>query len=168
VGRAPLGVTLRLLDSAGAPVPPGQTGRIFVGSDLQSATYTGGGGKEVVDGLLSSGDIGHVDRHGRLFIDGRDDDMIISGGENVFPAEIEHLLGGHPDIAEAAVVGVDDAEFGQRLRAYVVPLPGSRLSESAVRAYVRANLARYKVPRDVVFTEALPRNPAGKVLKREL
>ena len=168
VGRAPFGVTVRLFDAHGRPVRPGEVGRIFVGSGFQSTGYTGGGGKEVIDGLLSSGDVGHFDRHGRLFIDGRDDDMIISGGENVFPAEIEHLLGSHEGIVEAAVIGVADPEFGQRLRAYVVASPGSRLDEDAVRTFVRDNLARHKVPREVVFADALPRNPTGKVLKREL
>jgi fatty-acyl-CoA synthase len=94
--------------------------------------------------------------------------MIVSGGENVFPAEVEELLNGHPDIAEAAAIGVPDEKFGQRLRAFVVRRAGAELSEDDVRAHVRDNLARYKVPREVVFVEELPRNPTGKVLKKEL
>jgi fatty-acyl-CoA synthase len=168
VGRPPLGVTVRVLDARGAPVRRGQVGRIFVGNGLQFAGYTGGGGKQVVDGLMDSGDIGHFDEGGRLFVDGRDDDMIVSGGENVFPGEVEELLAAHDSVVEAAVIGVPDAEFGQRLRAYVVRSPGAALDVDAVREYVRANVARYKVPRDVVFVDALPRNPTGKVVKSDL
>lgn len=168
VGRAPQGTTIKILDADGNDVPPGQPGRIFVGSSIQFAGYTGGGGKEQVAGLMSTGDVGHVDAAGRLFVDGRDDDMIVSGGENVFPAEIEELLAGRPDVAEAAVLGIDDPQFGTRLRAYVVRSPGARTDTEELRQYVRDNLARYKVPREVVFLDALPRNPAGKVVKRDL
>ena len=117
---------------------------------------------------MSTGDVGHLDAHGRLFVDGRDDDMIVSGGENVYPREVEDLLAGHPEIIEAAVVGIDDLDFGQRLRAYVVRTTESSITEDGVRGYVRDHLARYKVPRDVVFLDALPRNPTGKVLNRAL
>jgi fatty-acyl-CoA synthase len=130
--------------------------------------YTGGGGKEIVRGLMSTGDVGHLDANGRLFVDGRDDEMIVSGGENVFPREVEDLLADHAAIEEAAVVGVPDQEFGQRLKAFVVRRNGEQLSEEAVKGYVKANLARYKVPREVVFLVQLPRNATGKVLKREL
>ncbi|HEY7048070.1 MAG TPA: acyl-CoA synthetase [Jatrophihabitantaceae bacterium] len=168
VGRPPVGVTVKLFDEHGVPVPRGEVGRIFVGNSFQFAGYTGGGSKEVVEGLMSSGDLGHFDKHGRLFIDGRDDDMIVSGGENVFPREVEELLESHDDVVEAAVIGVDDPDFGQRLRAYVVRADVAELDEDGVRDFVKANLARYKVPRDVVFVDSLPRNPTGKVLKREL
>jgi len=117
---------------------------------------------------MSSGDVGHFDEKGRLFVDGRDDDMIVSGGENVFPQEVEDLLAGHEKIAEAAVFGVDDEEFGQRLKAVVVTKGGGKLSEDEVKKYVKSNLAGYKVPRDVEFMDELPRNATGKVLKREL
>ncbi len=130
--------------------------------------YTGGGGKDVIDGLLSSGDVGHLDEDGRLFIDGRDDDMIVSGGENVFPGEVEDLLAGHEAIAEAAVFGVEDDEFGQRLAAVVVVRGQRELSEDEVKRFVKSNLAGYKVPRDVRFVDELPRTSTGKVLKREL
>ncbi|WP_067828546.1 acyl-CoA synthetase [Nocardia inohanensis] len=168
VGRPPLGVTVKLLDDAGNEVPQGVTGRIFVRNTIPFEGYTGGGGKEIIDSLMASGDVGHFDAAGRLFVDGRDDDMIVSGGENVFPGEIEELLSAHEAIVEAAVLGVPDPEFGQRLAAFVVPAPGAELTEDSVKQYVRAHLARYKTPRDVILLDTLPRNPAGKVLKREL
>jgi fatty-acyl-CoA synthase len=117
---------------------------------------------------MSTGDVGHFDADGRLFVDGRDDDMIVSGGENLFPGEIEELLITHGAIEEAAVIGVEDEEFGQRLAAWVVLRPGHELGVDQVKEFVKANLARYKVPREVHFLDALPRNPTGKVLKREL
>jgi fatty-acyl-CoA synthase len=167
-GRPPRGTVLKILDEHGRELPQGQSGRIFVGNELQFEGYSGGGHKEFVDGLMSSGDIGHFDEVGRLFIDGRDDEMIVSGGENVFPREVEDLLAKHDAIAEAAVIGVDDAEFGQRLKAFVVTRDSARLTADDVKAYVRDNLARYKVPRDVVFLDELPRNATGKVLKKDL
>jgi fatty-acyl-CoA synthase len=169
VGKVVRGAVVKLLDDAGSPVVrPGQTGRIFVGNTIQFEGYTGGGSKEQLEGLMSSGDVGHFDAAGRLFIDGRDDEMIVSGGENVFPREIEELLERHPAVAEAAAIGVDDEKFGQRLQTFVVLRGGESLSEDEVKRYVSENLARYKTPRDVVFLEALPRNQTGKVLKREL
>jgi acyl-CoA synthetase (AMP-forming)/AMP-acid ligase II len=167
-GKPPRGTVVRLYDEEGKPVGKGQTGRIFVGNELQFEGYTGGGGKDEIDGLMSSGDVGHFDENGRLFIDGRDDDMIVSGGENVFPAEVEELLSGHDAVAEVAVFGVDDEDFGQRLKAVVVKREGASLSEEDVKRHVKSNLAGYKVPRDVEFMDELPRNATGKVLKREL
>ncbi len=167
-GRPPRGTTVKLFDDDGNEVAPGETGRIFVGNDLVFEGYTGGGKKDDIGGLLSSGDVGHFDAAGRLFIDGRDDDMIVSGGENVFPAEVEDLLAGHRDIAEAAVFGVDDEKFGQRLKAVVVLRDGGSLDADAIKQYVKENLAGYKSPRDVDFVDELPRTSTGKVLKREL
>jgi fatty-acyl-CoA synthase len=167
-GRPPRGTVVRLYDEGGRPVAGGATGRIFVGNDLAFEGYTGGGGKDAIDGLLSSGDVGHFDAGGRLFIDGRDDDMIVSGGENVFPGEVEDLLAGHEAIAEAAVFGVEDEEFGQRLKAVVVLREGRELDADEIRRFVKSNLAGYKVPRDVDFVAELPRTSTGKVLKREL
>ena len=141
---------------------------MFVGNISQFEGYTGGGSKESIGGLMSSGDVGHFDEHGHLYIDGRDDEMIVSGGENVFPAEVEELLASHQQIDEAAVIGVDDEEFGQRLKAFVVLRDGAQLSADEIRDYVKDNLARYKVPREVVLVEELPRNAIGKVVKREL
>ena len=159
---------MRILDEDGEEVPQGDVGRIFVGNEMSFEGYTGGGGKEVVDGLLSSGDVGHIDSGGRLFIDGRDDEMIVSGGENVFPREVEDVLSDHEAIDEAAVIGVDDEKFGQRLKAFVVLTSGKELDEDGVKGHVKENLARYKVPREVEFLDSLPRNATGKVLKREL
>jgi acyl-CoA synthetase (AMP-forming)/AMP-acid ligase II len=167
-GRAPRGTVVKLLDDEGNEVPHGATGRIFVGNEMAFEGYTGGGGKQNIGGLLSSGDVGHFDDAGRLFIDGRDDEMIVSGGENVFPREVEDLLHDHAAIDEVAVIGVDDEQFGQRLKAFVVRCGGSSVSEEELKDYVKANLARYKVPREIVFLEELPRNATGKVLKREL
>jgi fatty-acyl-CoA synthase len=168
-GRVPFGAVVKLYDGDGRAVDGvGRVGRIFVGNGFQFDGYTGGGNKEVIDGLMSSGDVGHFDAAGRLFIDGRDDDMIVSGGENLFPGEVEELLITHAAVEEASVIGVDDEEFGKRLAAYVVLRPEQTLSEDEVREFVKANLARYKVPRDVIFIGALPRTPTGKVLKRTL
>jgi fatty-acyl-CoA synthase len=167
-GRPTPGVTVRIADDEGNQVPAGITGRVLVGSNLRMDGYTGGGGKEIIDGLVVTGDVGHLDRRGRLFIDGRDDDMIVSGGENVFPAEVEEVLSAHPDVSEAAVLGVDDAEFGQRLKAFVVREQGSTVSEDELKTYVHDRLARFKTPRDVVFLDNLPRTATGKIIKREL
>ncbi|MHB8532225.1 MAG: acyl-CoA synthetase [Solirubrobacteraceae bacterium] len=167
-GRPPLGTVVKLLDEQGREVTRGESGRIFVGNEMQFEGYTGGGGKEMLDGLMSTGDVGHLDEGGRLFVDGRDDEMIVSGGENVFPREVEDLLSDHADVEEAAVIGVRDEEFGQRLKAFVVLRRGATLDEQAVKDYVKGNLARYKVPREVVFVQELPRNATGKVLKRAL
>jgi acyl-CoA synthetase (AMP-forming)/AMP-acid ligase II len=167
-GRPPRGTTVRLLDEAGEEVPQGEVGRIFVGNDMRMEGYTGGGNKEAIDGLLSSGDVGHLDEAGRLFVDGRDDEMIVSGGENVFPREVEDLLADLEGIAEVAVIGVEDDKFGQRLKAFVVLEEGVSLSEADLGAHVKANLASFKTPREVEFLDELPRNATGKVLKREL
>ncbi|KIU13667.1 AMP-binding protein [Mycolicibacterium llatzerense] len=168
VGKPMLGCRIKIIDDNGNEVPTPGTGRIFVGAATQFEGYTGGGTKEFIDGLMASGDVGHFDDKGRLYIDGRDDDMIVSGGENVFPVEIEELLVTHPAIVEASAIGVDDEEFGKRLRAFVVTVSGAEVSEADLKQFVKDNLARYKVPREVVFLDELPRNPTGKVLKRDL
>jgi acyl-CoA synthetase (AMP-forming)/AMP-acid ligase II len=167
-GKPPAGTKLRVADERDRDVSQGQTGRIFVGNEMLFDGYTGGGGKDRLDGLMATGDIGRVDQAGRLFIEGRDDEMIVSGGENVFPREVEDLLDGHKAVAEAALVGVQDQKFGQRLKAFVVTKPGAKLTADEVKDYVKANLAGYKAPRDVEFIARLPRNATGKVLKREL
>ncbi len=167
-GRPPRGTVVRLYDADEGEVAAGATGRIFVGSELAFEGYSGGGNKHVIDGLMSSGDVGHFDEGGRLFVDGRDDEMIVSGGENVFPREVEDTIATLDGVEEVAAIGVEDAKFGQRLRAFVVVSDGATVSEQDVKAHVKAHLARYKVPRDVVFLEELPRNATGKVLKREL
>ncbi len=169
VGRPAAGVTLKVLDEHGLELPRGETGRIFIGSPMLFDGYTGGaGGKEVIDGLMSTGDVGHFDDHGRLFIDGRDDDMILSGGENVFPQEVEELLAAHEAVADAAVFGVPDQDFGQRLAASVVRKPDSSVSAEELQAFVRQRLARYKVPREIEFVNELPRTSTGKLQRRRL
>ncbi len=168
VGPVVKGVKVKILDDNGNEVPQGDVGRIFVGNAFPFEGYTGGGGKQIIDGLLSSGDVGYFDEHGLLYVSGRDDEMIVSGGENVFPAEVEDLISGHPDVVEATAIGVEDKEYGHRLRAFVVKKEGADIDEDAIKHYVREHLARYKVPREVIFLEELPRNPTGKILKREL
>lgn len=168
-GRAPVGCAVRLYDQDGTEITaPNTVGRIFAGSNISFSGYTDGRRKEVIDGLLSSGDVGHFDQIGLLYVDGRDDDMVISGGENVYPLEVENLICGHPEVDEAAVIGVSDPDFGQRLAAYVVRVAGSTITADEIKDYVRANLARYKVPRDVEFRDVLPRNATGKLLRGQL
>lgn len=168
-GRPPVGCAVRLYDEAGRQITePGVIGRVFAGSDVSFAGYTDGRTKESIDGLQSSGDVGHFDATGRLYIDGRDDDMVICGGENVYPLEVENLITSHPEVDEVAVIGVSDDDFGQRLNAYVVLVDGANLAADDIKDYVRANLARYKIPRDVEFLTKLPRNATGKVLRGEL
>lgn len=168
VGRVVKGVKVRILDDNGHQLPQGEVGRIFVGNFFPFEGYTGGGGKQIIDGLLSSGDVGYFDERGLLYVSGRDDEMIVSGGENVFPAEVEDLISGHPEVVEATALGVEDKEWGARLRAFVVKKEGSTVDEDTIKVYVKEHLARYKVPREVVFLDELPRNPTGKILKREL
>ncbi|MGK5737542.1 AMP-binding protein [Micromonospora sp. URMC 103] len=167
-GRPPHGTRLSILDAAGQPVPHGQVGRIFVGNEMLFEGYTSGASRESLDGLLDTGDLGRLTADGLLFVDGRADDMIVSGGENVFPSEVENLVAQLPQVREAAVIGVPDPEYGQRLAAFLALHPGETLDPDAVREYVRHYLARFSVPRDVVFVKYLPRNATGKVLNREL
>jgi acyl-CoA synthetase (AMP-forming)/AMP-acid ligase II len=168
-GRPPRGTIVKLFDEDGNPVTkPGETGRIFVANEMLFEGYTGGGNKALIEGLMSTGDVGHFDGDGHLFVDGRDDEMIVSGGENVFPREVEDLLHDHEAIDEVAIIGVDDEKFGQRLKAYAVTTKGKNVSADDLKAYVKKNLAGYKVPREIVFLDELPRNATGKVLKREL
>ncbi|MEO1063584.1 MAG: AMP-binding protein [Actinomycetota bacterium] len=164
-GRVIPGSTVEIVDERGEPVGAGVEGRIMVGNAAQFTEYTGGGTKDRVRGLMSSGDVGYFDADGRLFVTGRADDMIVSGGENVFPLEIEEVLLDHDGVEDAVVVGVPDDDFGQRLAAMIVTRDGSELDDDAVRAIVRGQLARHKVPRDVRFVDELPRNTTGKLLR---
>ncbi len=167
-GQPPRGTVLKLYDEDGKPVRTGEVGRIFVGNEMLFEGYTGGGGKDSIDGLMATGDVGRLDEAGRLFVEGRDDEMIVSGGENLFPQEVEDLIAKHEAVAEAACLGVPDEKFGQRLRGFVVLKSGKKASEDDLKAYVKDNLANYKVPREIWFMDELPRNATGKVLKREL
>ena len=167
-GRPMAGATVQVLDPSGRPLPAGRVGRIFVGNGNHFDRYTGGGSKERIGDLMATGDLGYLDRRGRLYVGGRSDDMIVSGGENVFPREVEDLLVAHRDIADAVVVGVDDEEYGQRLAVWVVLRPGVQRTAEDVRALVHDRLARHKVPRDVTFVDEIPRNATGKVMRRLL
>lgn len=169
-GRPPHGTVVRILDEEGHEVAQGQTGRIFVGNSLLFDGYTDGGTKEVVDGLMSTGDLGRFDEHGRLHVAGREDDMIVSGGENVFPQEVEDCLVAHPGVAEVAAIGVVDDSFGTRLRAFVVRAGDvtSEVTGAELKKHVRNRLAGFKVPREIVFVDEIPRNATGKIMRREL
>jgi len=168
-GRAPVTCQVALFDADNKRVTePEMIGRIFVSSGLSFGGYTDGRNKESIDGMLSSGDMGHFDEDGLLFIDGRDDDMIVSGGENVYPLEVENLLADRDDVQDAAVVGVPDDDFGHRLRACIVSAPGAAQDVDEIKTYVKDHLARYKAPRDVVFLDELPRNATGKLLRKKL
>jgi acyl-CoA synthetase (AMP-forming)/AMP-acid ligase II len=167
-GKPPWATVVKILDQDGHELPTGESGRIFVGNGMLFEGYTGSSeSKEVVDGLMSSGDVGRFDEDGRLYVEGRDDEMIVSGGENVFPQEVEDCLSRHEAVVEVAAIGVDDDRFGKRLKAFVV-VGESRANEDDLKDWVKQNLARYKVPRDIVFLDELPRNATGKILKREL
>ncbi|HRD59588.1 MAG TPA: AMP-binding protein [Nocardioides sp.] len=167
-GKPPWATVVKIYDERDQEVPQGESGRIFVGNSLLFEGYTGGGHKDMIDGLMSSGDVGRFDEDGRLYVEGRDDEMIVSGGENVFPQEVENCLARHEAVVEVAAIGVDDEDFGKRLRAFVVLRDGAAASEDELKAHVKDNLARYKVPREIVVLDELPRNATGKVLKREL
>ena len=167
-GKPPFATVVKIYDDDGEEITDGGAGRIFVGNSILFEGYTGGGSKDTIDGLMATGDVGRFDEGGRLIVEGRDDDMIVSGGENVFPQEVEDCLTRHEAVVEAAAIGVDDEDFGKRLRAFVVLEKGADVTKDDLKAHVKDNLARYKVPRDFVFLDELPRNATGKVLKREL
>ena len=167
-GEPPWGADVRIYDEDGKPVENGEPGRIFVKNTMLFEGYTGGGQKDVIDGFMATGDVGRIDDRGHLFVEGRDDEMIVSGGENVFPQEVEDCLSRHEAVVEAAAIGVDDDEFGKRLRAFVVLSDKGAADEDALKEHVKSHLARYKVPREIVVLDELPRNATGKVLKKDL
>ncbi|MGH3530672.1 MAG: AMP-binding protein [Mycobacterium sp.] len=168
VGRPSIGCRVRVFDENDEPVGRHVIGRVFVGGELTFEGYTGGATKAVVDNMTSTGDMGYFDGSGRLFIVGREDDMIVSGGENVYPRAVENALAEHPDITDIAVVGVPDEQFGQRLATFVVPRTGSDIDAAAVREYLKDKVSRFEKPRDISIVSSVPRNPAGKVLRNEL
>lgn len=167
-GRPMPGTQIRILDEQRREVPPGEIGAIYACTTTQFEEYTSGQTKEILDGYMATGDIGYLDDAGRLFVVGRDDEMIVSGGENVYPIEVEKALTGHPDVEDATVLGVEDEKFGQRLAAFVVLKPGAPATPELLKEHVRAELANYKVPRDIVLLDELPRNAVGKILRKEL
>ena len=168
-GKPPWATVVKIYDEKSEKeMPQGESGRIFVGNSLLFEGYTGGGKKDMIDGLMSSGDVGRFDEDGLLYVEGRDDEMIVSGGENVFPKEVEDCLARHEAVVEVAAIGVDDDDFGKRLRAFVVFRDGMDASEDELKAHVKDNLARFKVPREIVILDELPRNATGKILKRDL
>lgn len=174
IGRAALGVSVRVLRGDRTEAAPGEVGEIFVRSGLEYAGYTPDPAakvsvKEVVDGHVCTGDMGHFDAQRRLFIDGRADDMIVSGGENIFPGEVEDRLATHSGITDAVVIGVPDPEFGQVLNAFIVLGPDAVApGEDALKQFVRDGLERYKVPKRFVVLDEIPRNASGKVLRAKL
>lgn len=167
-GRPAEGTEIRILDQQFTEVPTGEVGTIYVRNDSQFDGYTSGAAKDFHAGFMSSGDVGYLDENGRLFVVGRDDEMIVSGGENIYPIEVEKTLATHPDVAEAAVIGVDDQQYGQRLAAFVVLKPGVSATRETLKQHVRDNLANYKVPRDIAVLDELPRGITGKILRTEL
>jgi acyl-CoA synthetase (AMP-forming)/AMP-acid ligase II len=167
-GKPPHGVTLRVVDVDGRDCPPGEPGRIFVGSGLAFEGYTDGSDKDRLDGLVATGDLGVLDAEGRLTVLGRDDDMVVVGGENVYPSQVEEVLLAHPAVADVAVTDVPDDQWGARLVAHVVLREGEQAGGKALQDHVKGRLARFAVPREVRFLDELPRNATGKVLKREL
>jgi acyl-CoA synthetase (AMP-forming)/AMP-acid ligase II len=167
-GKPAGGTEIRILDSDFNEVPRGEVGTIYVHNSSQFDGYTSGKTKEFHEGFMSSGDVGYLDDAGRLFVVGRDDEMIVSGGENVYPIEVEKTLAAHPDVAEASVIGVDDEQFGQRLAAFVVLNTGASATPDVLKQHVRENLANYKVPRDITILNELPRSNTGKIARREL
>jgi fatty-acyl-CoA synthase len=167
-GRPAGGTDIRILDSEFGEQPTGEVGTIYVRNSSQFDGYTSGATKDFHDGYMSSGDVGYLDDAGRLFVVGRDDEMIVSGGENVYPIEVEKTLAAHSEVSEAVVLGVDDEQYGQRLAAFVVFAEGASATPDALKAHVRENLANYKVPRSITVLDELPRGSTGKIVRREL
>ncbi len=167
-GRPPRNTALAIVDDDGRKVGRSTRGQIFAANELLFEGYTGGEPMEVRDGLLATGDLGHIDHRGLLFVEGRSDGMVVSGGENILPKDVEDALLKLPEVQEVAVTGVADDEWERRLAAYIVLRPGTRLDADTVREYVHAQVARYAAPRDVHFIPELPRNATGKVVTRWL
>nr|WP_155908965.1 MULTISPECIES: acyl-CoA ligase FadD12 [unclassified Mycolicibacterium] len=170
-GRPAEGTEIKILDADSKELPTGEVGTIYVRNSTQFDGYTSGATKDFHQDYMSSGDVGYLDVAGRLFVVGRDDEMIVSGGENVYPIEVEKTLSTHPEVAEATVLGVDDEQYGQRLVAFVVltdTADPAAVTEETLKQHVRENLANYKVPRSITVLSELPRNSTGKIDRREL
>ena len=167
-GKPAPGTEIRILDKDFHEVPTGEVGQIYVRSSTLFDGYTSGKTKDFRAGFMASGDMGYLDEDGRLFVVGRDDEMIVSGGENVYPIEVETTLAAHPEVTEASVMGVDDEQYGQRLAAFVVLAPGASATPDMLKQHVRDSLANYKVPREILVLDELPRSSTGKILRNEL
>ncbi|HLR98971.1 bile acid CoA ligase [Mycolicibacillus parakoreensis] len=167
-GRPAEGTEIHILDAEFRALPTGEVGQIFVRNTTGFSGYTSGTTKDFHGEFMASGDMGYLDAAGRLYVVGRDDEMIVSGGENVYPIEVEQTLTAHPAVAEASVLGVDDAQFGQRLAAFVVLESAATASVEDLKDHVRDNLAGYKVPREITLLAELPRNATGKIVRSEL
>ena len=164
-------VELRIVDAAGNPLPAGKVGEIICRSSQNMKGYWNlpeETQKAIRGEWCYTGDAGYLDEEGYLYIQDRVKDMIISGGENIYPAEVESVLFGHPSVADVAVIGVPDDKWGEAVKAIVVKKPGREITAEEIIAYARERIAHYKTPKSVDFIEALPRNPSGKILKREL
>lgn len=172
VGKPLSGVEIKIIDEAGNEVPTGTVGEIATRSSKNMRGYWNNPEATAAtidaDGWLRTGDAGYLDADGYLYIHDRVKDMIISGGENVYPAEVENALYSHPKVADVAVIGVPDAKWGEAVKACVVVKKGETLTEAELIAHARTLIAGYKCPKSVDFIEALPRNPSGKILRREL
>ena len=167
-GRPAGGTEIHILDPDFNELPAGEVGGIYVRNNTQFDGYTSGSSKDFHAGFMSSGDVGYLDSAGRLFVVGRDDEMIVSGGENVYPLEVEQTLNEHNDVVEAAVIGVDDEQYGQRLAAFVVLEASAGATPDVLKQHVRENLANYKVPREITVLDELPRGSTGKILRADL
>ena len=166
VGSAPAGVTVVILDDQNNPVAPGTIGRVFTSNSMQFDGYTDGTSRTRVGSFMATGDLGYLDVVGRLFVDGRENDLIVTGGENVFPSQVEEVLEQHPLVRQAAVVGSPDDEFGQRIAAFIVAEPGLDLDE--LNDWCNDLLAPFQRPRDLTLLDELPMTTTGKVLRRSL
>ena len=170
-GRPMGGITIRVVDSVGRDLPPGEVGEIIVKTKQNMKGYWNLPEEtaKAIDGeWFRTGDAGYLDSDGYLYIHDRVKDMIVSGGENVYPAEVESALFGHPAIADVAVIGVPDEKWGESVKAIVVKKPGVEADPADIIAFARERIAGYKVPKSIDFVDSLPRNPSGKILKRDL
>jgi len=171
-GKALPGVELAILDADGNRLPPGEVGEIATrsGSNMVGYWNLPEATAKTLDseGWLRTGDAGYMDKDGYLYIHDRIKDMIISGGENIYPAEVESAICDHPDVAEVAVVGVPDDKWGEAVKAIVVMKPGKKATPLDIINFTRQRIAGFKTPKSVDFIEALPRNASGKILRRHL
>jgi acyl-CoA synthetase (AMP-forming)/AMP-acid ligase II len=172
VGKPLYGVELRIIDAAGKTLPSGEVGEIATRSAANMSGYFNmpEATAETLDaeGWLRTGDAGYLDDQGYLYLKDRVKDMIISGGENIYPAEVENAIYGHSGVSEVAVIGVADEKWGEAVKAIVVRKAGTNATAAEIIAWAAGKIAKYKLPKSVDFIDVLPRNPSGKILRREL